>query len=65
MSLNSGNIKKVYLYGDRENLDEISEYISNSINLPSEKVKEISNVKSNEEVDMSKFFIAIGNILRK
>lgn len=65
MSLNSGNIEKVYLYGDRENLDEISEYISNSINLPSEKVKEIANVKSNEEVDMSKFFIAIGNILRK
>ena len=66
MSLNSeNNIEKIYLYGDREDLDEISEYIDNNINSSTEKIYEISNVKSDQEIDISKFFIAIGNILRK
>ncbi|WP_250277258.1 pilus assembly protein PilM [[Clostridium] colinum] len=64
MSLNN-TIERVYLYGDRDDLDEIAEYISNNITLSAEKIKEIVNIKCNEHIDISKFFIAIGNILRK
>ncbi|WP_317367576.1 pilus assembly protein PilM [uncultured Tyzzerella sp.] len=65
MSLNNGDIQKIYLYGDREDLDEIADYISNNTNTSSEKIKEIANIKSNVDIDISKFFIAIGNLLRK
>ena len=65
MSLNNANIERVYLYGDRENLEEIEEYIDSNIISPTEKIREISNVISIEKIDISKFFNAIGNILRK
>ncbi len=65
MSLNNANIERVYLYGNRENLDEIEEYIDSNIISPTEKIREISNLVSTEKIDISKFFNAIGNILRK
>lgn len=66
MSIDSQHkLEKIYLYGDRDDLDEIAEYIVNNINLSAEKISQISNLKSNEEIDIPKFFVAIGNILRK
>lgn len=65
MSLNNGNIEKIYLYGDRENLEEIVEYVFNNIMIETEKITEISNIKYNEDIDIAKFFNTIGNILRK
>lgn len=65
MSLNSGNIEKIYLYGDRENIEEIAEYISANVMSETEKIKEIANIKCDEDIEVAKFFNAIGNILRK
>lgn len=65
MSLENVNIDRVYLYGDRENLEEIADYISDNIIFKSQKIANISDLLLNEEIDITKFFIAIGNVLRK
>lgn len=58
-------IEKIYIYGIRKDLGDISKYITENTNIECEYISSMSNLKTEMELDLPKFFIAIGNIMRK
>lgn len=70
MSLNAiEKINKIFIYGSDENLNETVQYINDNLDMPCEKIQDISNLKFEtnnfEKIELANFFICILNILRK
>ena len=64
----NNNIDEIYLYGGTSNLVGITEYISNTTNIPAKQIKNLSSVKLGKHVksiDLDYYLNSIGAIIRK
>lgn len=65
----NNNIDEIYLYGGTSNLRGITDYITNSTNLPTKQIKNLSSIKlrkhNRRSLDIEYYLNSFGAIIRK
>lgn len=57
-------VDKIFLYGGNSRIEELEEYLTDSLEIKSEKIKNVSNIINKTDADICDIFTAAGSLIR-